>query len=243
MPGTGTVEYDSYVTFWYHQLHMKLLLTSGGLSNESIIKALFELTKKKASSLSVAFIPTASNVETGDKGWLIKDLVQLQALGFQAISIVDISAVSEEVWRPQLEAADEIFAEGGNTFHLMRWIKRSGLAKLLPEFLKTKVYIGASAGSMIFSKDLVLRLSQELYGEDMNEQKDIKALGLVDFYFLPHLNSKHNKNLRTDTIQKCAQEMKIKIYALDDQSALKVTDDKVEIISEGKYLKLGENLF
>ncbi|MDD2516348.1 MAG: hypothetical protein PHF26_03980, partial [Candidatus Gracilibacteria bacterium] len=50
---------------------MKLLLTSSGLTNNSIVNALFELTEKKAEETSIVFIPTASNVELGDKGWLI----------------------------------------------------------------------------------------------------------------------------------------------------------------------------
>ena len=46
---------------------MKLLLTSNGLANESISKALFELVGKKPEDTSLVFIPTASNVEIGDK--------------------------------------------------------------------------------------------------------------------------------------------------------------------------------
>ncbi len=69
---------------------MKLLLTSGGLANKSIEKALLELIDKKPPDVSVAFIPTASNVETGDKDWLIDDLIDLRNLDFKAIHIVDI---------------------------------------------------------------------------------------------------------------------------------------------------------
>ena len=59
---------------------MKLLLTSAGLSNKSIIKALKELTEKPFNELKLAFIPTAANVEEGDKDWLIRDLINCKNL-------------------------------------------------------------------------------------------------------------------------------------------------------------------
>lgn len=215
---------------------MKLLLTSGGLTNKSIEKALFELVGKKAEDTSLCFIPTASNVEMGDKDWFINDLININKQNFKSISITDISAVPENIWRPQLEEADILFFEGGNTYHLMRWINQSGLVKILPELLKTKVYVGLSAGSMVTSPDLALRLSQIIYGDDM-EEKNMDGLGFVDFYFLPHLNSPYFPARMEENAKKVATEVSKKIYFLDDQSALKIVDGKVEVISEGKYLE------
>lgn len=214
---------------------MKLLLTSGGITNPSIAKALFDLVGKKPEDTSLVFVPTASNVEMGDKGWLIDDLVNLKNQNFKSIDIADISAVEEKVWRPKFEQADVLFFEGGNTYHLMRWINRSGLAKLLPEFLKTKVYVGLSAGSMVTAKDLALKLSQIVYEEDLNETEDMPALGLVDFYFLPHLNSPWFKNLREDFVKQATTGMNEKIYVMDDNSAIKVVDGTAEVVSEGKW--------
>ena len=215
---------------------MKLLLTSGGITNKSIAKALFELVGKKPEETSLVFIPTASNVEKGDKSWLIGDLVNLKNQNFKSISIADISAVPENIWRPQIKEADVIFFEGGNTYHLMEWINKSGLAKLLPEFLKTKVYVGLSAGSMVVSPDLALKISQDLYEEDLDRTGDISGLNFVDFYVLPHFNSIYFSKLKEENIRESAKGIKNKIYVLGDQSALKVDNGKVEIISEGKYL-------
>jgi dipeptidase E len=214
---------------------MKLLLTSGGITNPSIAKALFELVGKKAEDTSVVFIPTASNIESGDKGWLIDDLVNLKKQGFKSIDIADISAIEEKVWKPRFETADVLFFEGGETYYLMEWINRSGLASLLPEYLKSKVYVGVSAGSMAASKDLALTTSQIVYEEDLNQTENMAGLNLVDFYFLPHLNSPWFKNLREDFIRKATVDMKERIYAMDDQSALKIVDGKVEVVSEGKW--------
>ena len=135
---------------------MKLLLTSGGITNKSIAKALFDLVGKKPEDTSLVFVPTASNIEKGDKDWLIDDLVNLKKQNFKQIDIADISAVGKEIWLPKMEEADVLFFEGGNSYYLMEWMNKSGLTKILPELLKTKVYVGLSAGSMVTGKDLAL---------------------------------------------------------------------------------------
>jgi len=219
---------------------MKLLLTSSGLANSSIANALFELTGKSPEETTVVFIPTASNVESGDKDWLITDLINLKKQNFKSIEITDISAVDEKIWKPSLERADVLFFEGGNTYHLMRWLNKSGLSKLLPDLLKDKVYVGVSAGSVVTNPDLALKLSQVIYEEDMLETEELKGLNFVDFYFLPHLNSEWFKKIRRENIEKIGQEISRPIYALDDNSALKIIDNKIEVISEGEWFLINE---
>ncbi len=219
---------------------MKLLLTSAGLSNKSIANALFDLTDKKPEDTSLVFIPTASNMEVGDKDWFINDLINLKKQNFKEIDIANISAVEEKIWRPKIEKADVIYFEGGNTYHLMRWLNKSGLSDLLPELLKKKVYVGVSAGSMVASKDLALKITQSLYKEDIEETEEMAGLNLIDFYILPHFNSPWFKKLRKKFIKEIAQNMSEKIYALDDNSALKVVDKKVEVISEGEWLAFND---
>lgn len=214
---------------------MKLLLTSGGITNQLIAAALFDLVGKKPENTSVVFIPTASNVETGDKSWLIKDLVYFKKENFKSVYITDISAVDGKIWRPQFEAADVLFFEGGNPYHLMEWINKSGLVSIFPELLKNKVYVGVSAGSMVVSKDLALKISQTIYEEDLDRTHDISGLNLVDFYFLPHLNSPYYKNLNEGFIRETLKVAPEKIYVLDDNSALKIINEKVEVVSEGKW--------
>jgi len=216
---------------------MKLLLTSGGITNKSIAKALFDLVGKKPEDTSLVFIPTASNVEMGDKDWFINDLINVHKQNFKSVNITDISAVSESIWKPQLEKADVLFFEGGNTYHLMRWINKSDLVSILPQLLKSKICVGLSAGSMVTSPDLALKLSQIIYAEDTEEEL-MNGLNYVDFYFLPHLNSPFFPARMEETIREVAKTLPRKIYALDDQSALKVVDGKVEIVTEGQYLEL-----
>ncbi len=219
---------------------MKLLLTSGGLTNKLIAEALFDLVGKKPEDTTLCFIPTAATVEMGDKRWFINDLKNIDKQGLKSISIVDIGAVPEKIWRPQLEEADVLFFSGGNTYHLMEWINKSGLKELLPEFLKKKIWVGISAGSMVTNPDLAAKISQTLYDEDHDKMGETPGLNYVDFYFLPHLNSPYFPNIIEENIKKIAERIPKKIYAMDDQGALKIVDGKVEVISEGKWLVFNE---
>ncbi|MBI4085971.1 MAG: Type 1 glutamine amidotransferase-like domain-containing protein [Candidatus Liptonbacteria bacterium] len=217
---------------------MKFLLTSGGITNKSIAKALFQLVGKKPRNTTLVFIPTAANVEKGDKGWVIDDLINLKKQNFKSIDIVDISALPRKLWEPRLRAADILLFSGGNTFHLMYWLKKSGLAKLLPDLLKTRVYAGISAGSVVTTKNLELSESKKLYYEDIKGIQDEKGLGFFSFYLRPHLNSSYFPKINRKFLEETAKKLKDPIYALDDQSALKIQNGKIEVISEGKWLKI-----
>ncbi|HEY0907921.1 MAG TPA: Type 1 glutamine amidotransferase-like domain-containing protein [Candidatus Paceibacterota bacterium] len=218
---------------------MKLLLTSAGLSNSSIAKALIELVGKPASATKIAFIPTAMNVDGGHKGWFIKDLINIDKQNFASVDIVDISSLSRTIWEPRLRDADVLFFSGGNTTHLMRWIIESGLNELLPEWMKTKVWAGISAGSMVTNPNLSFSSGDnKIYYAEVPGYKSEKALGFVDFYVRPHFNSPDFPNANKAYLTEVAKDIKGTIYALDDMSALKVVDGKVDIVSEGEYLVL-----
>jgi len=217
---------------------MKLLLTSGGFTNKSIIKALKDLVGDGFANKKLAFIPTAANVEEGGKDWLIKDYANCAKLGFSEVDIVDISALSVDVWKPRLENVDVIVAGGGNTFHLMHWFKKSGLDKLLPELLKTKVYVGISAGSCVTCPS-IYNAVQNLFGEKYN-LKIKEGLGLVNFQFIPHLNSTYFPKIRIKYLEAAAKKLKEPIYAADDNTAVKVVKNKIEVVSEGEWKKFNK---
>jgi dipeptidase E len=216
---------------------MKLLLTSAGFTNKSISNALLELTSRPFSELKLAFIPTAANVEKGDKGWLIDSLYDCKKLGFLEIDVVDISALAKDIWKPRLENADVLLFGGGNTFHLIYWLEKSGLKEILPGMLKNKVYVGISAGSMVTAKKISLSQSEKLYYEDLDQYENENAMGFVDFQIRPHLNDPYFSKVTVKNLEEMAKEILEPIYAIDDNSAIKVVDDKVEVISEGEWKK------
>ena len=95
--------------------------------------------------------------------------------------------------------------------------------------------MGISAGSMITSPDLNLKLSEHIYDEDRIETTPLAGLGLVDFYFLPHLNSDGFPKMRRNNIEKSTKSIGKPLYALDDDSALQIIDGEIKVVSEGEY--------
>jgi len=216
---------------------MKLLLTSGGITNKKIANALIELVGKKAEEVSIAFVPTAANPDHSDKGWFIDNLSQLKERGYKMIDIVDISALPKEIWLPRFESADVLFFSGGNTTHLIRWMEESGLKEILPQLLTSKVYAGISAGSIVTSPTFALSnpTKKKIYKEKFGYENNI-GLGLVNFYIRPHLNSPNYAETREEILKEMAKNIPEPIYALDDHMAIKINGDKMELVGTGKYV-------
>lgn len=215
---------------------MKLLLTSGGLSNSSIVNALQELVIKPFSELKIAFIPTAANLEEGDKqDWFIKDLINLKELKFNSIDIVDISALPKEIWLERLKEADIIYVEGGNTYHLMYWFNQSGLSEIIPELLKTRIYIGVSAGTLVATPSILNSKSEKVFAQKIHQKISDKGLSLFNSMVEPHINSVWFSESTFENLEKKSKNYKYPIYCLDDNSAIKIDGNKVELISEGEW--------
>ena len=228
---------------------MKLLLTSAGITNESIANALHELVGKPTSEAKIVVIPTAQNAEADDKSWVIEeDLVGPHKLGWKKFSIVDLAAVSSldrELWWSQLEEADVLLFGGGNTYYLSYWMQQSGVFAALPKWLESKVYVGISAGSQMAGANLHVTSEALAKGDELRDdeydklgprgQSSAKSLQLMDFVFRPHLNEPSFPKIREPFLKDQAANLDVPIYALDDQSALKIVDNKVEVISEGTW--------
>lgn len=216
---------------------MRFLLTSAGISNASIEKALFELLDKPASETRVAFVPTAANMVADDKGWLVQNYNDFSKLGLKSFDIVDISAIPKENWQKRFEAADLICFGGGDEQYLARIMRESGVAVALPELLKTRVYMGISAGSMVAGKLLPEKLIRTILPEEIFEGND-SGFAFVDITVLPHYNSDYFAHLREELLRSLAPEFPTTVYALDDTSALKFVDDEIDVVTEGEFLKL-----
>jgi dipeptidase E len=216
---------------------MKLLLTSNGISNTSIANALHELLGKPFEKSSVTFIPTAANIERGDKKFIVNDMYNLLKLGFETFDIADISAVSKELWMESFHKADVLVFGGGNDKYLLEWLDKSGVKEQFPDLLKTKVYMGISAGSIVTAKHVSLSSVGILYYERNQKFENREGLGLIDFEIRPHLNSEWFPKARIDYLSKLAAESHIPFYAIDDNSAVVVNGDSVSVVSEGEWKK------
>ena len=208
---------------------MKILLTSAGISNKSIENALRRLVGEK---MRIAFIPTAANEDGGDKQWLIDNINECKKLG--SVEVADISVMKKEEWLPVLERANVILFGGGDTTFLMKWVLKSGLAEELPRLLKKRVFVGISAGSIITSKEIQAS-SEYLYGDETKNPP--KGLGYVNFHVRPHLGSRYFPKVNEKSLKELSKKLSGDLYALDDDSAVLYDNGKIEVISEGKWVK------
>ncbi|MDR2063365.1 MAG: Type 1 glutamine amidotransferase-like domain-containing protein [Candidatus Nomurabacteria bacterium] len=218
---------------------MKLLLTSAGITNKTIENELKRLLGKSFDGVRLFFCTSASNWEGGEMNfWLINDLFLLDKYGFK-IDICDINGIGIDNFLPRMEAAEVLYFEGGNTQWLRKCIKDSGLEEHLPKLLKSKVWVGASAGSCVLCPT-VMNSAQDLFDENVDEFGG-KGLGLVDFQFVPHMNNDWYEKVNRDNLQSALKNLRQidgkKLYAVDDEGAVSVDGDRVAVVSEGEWLE------
>lgn len=211
---------------------MKLLLTSSGIQNDSIADEFLNLIGKKANGISVGFISTAAYVED-DISWLDEDVQNIKKTGVENVQMVDIAKMKKDEWLPLLEQSDVIWMNGGNTYYLLDWIRKSGLKDELPKLLESRLYVGSSAGSIIPGPDL--SINQFFPEEAAYRLEDITGLGYVPFTVLPHFGSPLFEQPTEDEVEALAKEIKYPIYAIDDNTAISVILDKIEVITEGDH--------
>jgi dipeptidase E len=70
--------------------------------------------------------------------------------------------------------------------------------------------------------------SEPLTGSD-------EALGLVDFSVFPHLDREDMPATPLADIERWAAGLSVPAYAIDDQTAIRVVDGNVEVVSEGHW--------
>ena len=218
---------------------MKLLLTSAGISNTSIHNALVDLLGKPIAEASALFVPTAIYAITGGANISRKVICgslgdPFCELGWKSLGVLELTAlpsIKPALWVPILQETDALLVGGGDCQYLCYWMQQSGLADLLPSLLRKTVYVGLSAGSMIMTR------YGTTYGNHTLPTESNKSLGLVDFALHPHLNHESFPGNSLANLENLAATIPVPSYAIDDQTAIKVTDGKVEVVSEG-YWKL-----
>jgi dipeptidase E len=208
---------------------MKLFLTSAGLTTDTLRTAFRALLP---SNPRVAFVPTAARLYQ-DTSWLEADIGNIRAADVE-VDLVDISLAPKSAWLEAFNTADAICFGGGNTYFLLDWIRRCGLAEMLPALLKSRVYMGISAGSMVAGPSVESN-SPIFPEEDEGKIDDLRGLSLVPFAVVPHLNSAMFSNARDEHVHRFANSVTYPVYALDDQSAIEVTDGKTRVVSSGDY--------
>ena len=218
---------------------MRFLLTSAGIKNASIRDALVDLLGKPIAESSALCIPTAMYghpmVGPGPGPWRFitgRSAEPMCELGWKSLGVLELTAlpsIDEERWVPLVRETDVLLVAGGDALYLCHWMRQSGLADLLPSLRET-VWAGVSGGSMVMTPRI---------GEDFVVWKPPaggdSALGIVDFSVFPHLDHPDLPENTMAAAKRWAAGLPNPAYAIDDETAIKVTDGTVELVSEGHW--------
>jgi dipeptidase E len=212
---------------------MKFLLTSAGIRNEAIASALLRLLKKPFTEASVLFIPTAANTEGDDKRWLLENLTDFEKYNFKSIDILDVAAVTKDIWQKRFEEKDLICFGGGNEKYLAEVLDQVGMKDFLANILDNKVYMGISAGSMVTGAFMPEKMYPEIFPEEDFGRTIKDPMGFHNFCFIPHLNSEFFVHLRKEVLENVKNTFTSDVYAMDDETSLLIDSGKIEIVGTG----------
>ena len=239
---------------------MRVLLTSSGVTNGSIQAALVDLLGKPIAECRALFIPAASypfpggaygagRAIWGEAAPLLCDL------GWQSLGLLELTALphlDEAAWVPAVRDADALLVWGGDPLFLAHWMRRSGLAELLPRLRPEAVYVGVSAGSIAATGTFVETYVEPPRADDgpLETEKVVfstpegdldrllvtgQGVGLVDVAVIPHFEHPNHLDASLVNAATWAARIPVPTYAIDDDSAVRVVDGKVEVISEGRW--------
>lgn len=227
---------------------MKFLLTSGGVTNPSIRAALVDLLGKPIEEADALCIPTAAyamHVFGGPHAYRFitgRGPSPLVDLGWKSVGVLELTALPSAdpgLWRAAVRETDAILVYGGDSLYLCHWMRQSGLADLLPTLGNT-VYAGISAGSMVVTPTFGTAYDDWFCREPPDPGTgvpvaDARALGLVPFSIFPHVDTPRSEQNSMANAEIWAGMYRTPTYAIDDESAVTVVDDTVEVVSEGHW--------
>ena len=217
---------------------MRLLLTSAGIKNASIHDALVDLLGKPIAESSALCIPTAAygHPLTPRVAWRFisgqEPRTPMCELGWKSLGVLELTAlpsIEEKQWVGLVQETDVLLVGGGDALYLCHWMRESGLADLLPSLGDT-VWAGLSAGSMVMTP----RIGEDFVVWRPPAGAD-RTLGLVDFSIFPHLDHEDLPENTMAEAERWAADIQGPAYAIDDETAIRVTDGSVDVVSEGHW--------
>ncbi|WP_151523981.1 Type 1 glutamine amidotransferase-like domain-containing protein [Serinicoccus kebangsaanensis] len=215
---------------------MKLLLTSGGVTNASIEAALVGLLGKPIAESSALAIPTAEYAhpmcgpESARRFVTGEMPPPMCGLPWRSLGVLELTALptlDRDRWVGWVQDADVLLAAGGDAAYLAHWMRASGLADLLPDLHDT-VWVGLSAGSMVMTP----RIGGPFVTWRPEGGTD-RTLGVVDFSIYPHVGMNPMEGA-----DRWAAPLGVPAYAIDDETAIQVVDGEVTVVSEGTWRHL-----
>ena len=238
----------------------KLLLTSSGISNPTIYQALVDLLGKPVGESSALVVPTGIYPFSVGAAMAYKAVcgtapTPLCELGWKSLGLLELTAlpsIDRSAWVPAVEEADALLVWGGDPLFLSYWMHEAGVPDLLSSLQRPIVYVGVSAGSLVAATVFGESYTKPYRGtgnpitrEDMTfpdgEGEVVmnfitaKGAGFTDFAMIVHANGAGRPDASFAAAPKWAAKLAVTLYAIDDQTAIKVEGDSIEVVSEGQW--------
>jgi len=200
-----------------------LILTSNGLSSDSLIKRM----KEYCVSSYKAVIVTTASIGYKENDWHIPRLTEeLKSLGL-IVDYFDFDFQDPEL----LLNYDVIEINGGNPFYLLKSMRKANCEVIMHKLIQEKIVIGISAGAIVMQKNINL-IAQ--YSPEMNDVVNLTNFSGFCFSsieFLPHYSRFTTKFER---FEERAKEYEIanncKVIRIDDGQGVIVNSDDYLII-------------
>ena len=210
-----------------------LFAKQGQLVHDTLVELLGKpIAESNALCIPTGIYPFPGGLEGAYRLIAAKTRSPLVGLGWKSMGVLELTAlpsIKREVWVDAVKATDALLVWGGDVVYLSRWMRESGLADVLPT-LREMVYVGVSAGSMVTAPTF-----GETYGDAETPFVIEKGLGLVDFALLPHMDEVDHPESTAAKVERMAAQVPVPTYGIDDDTAIKVVNGTVEVVSEGHW--------
>ena len=217
---------------------MKLLLTSAGINNTSIHNALVDLLGKPIAESSALCIPTGIYPFPGGPTYLpVHQRISPRPHVRIGLEVVG-SAGADRAAQHQRRALDPCGPGGRRPAGLGR---QSLVSVLLDAAVRTgrplavaaheTVYVGTSGGAMVATPDF----GGETYDDSEPLTSSDRALGWLISRCFRTWSARTCRTLPWPTSNDGPPGFSVPAYAIDDQTAVKVIDGAVEVVSEGHW--------
>ena len=147
------------------------------------------------------------------------------------LELTALPSIKREHWVPLVQETDALLVGGGDV--------------LLSVLLDVAIGTGGPLADAA-ARDSLRGAERWEYGDDPSHRGGLrqpleaatgsdKTLGLVDFTIIPHLDHPDMPDNSMANVEKWAAGIPVPAYAIDDQTAIKVIDGIVEVVSEGHW--------
>jgi dipeptidase E len=195
-----------------------LILTSNGISSENLFFKVKQLINKGAKI--AALITTASTFHEQKDRNIQRHTEIMERLGL-TVELFDLAEQSPTL----LEKYDLIYLMGGNTFYLLDIMRKTNCKELFTKYIKDKVVIGASAGSIVFGSTIGFIYELEPEANDLVKLTDFTGLCLTNTHIFPHVS------ILTKEFDRCLERLndfeksnKIKLTLIEDGQAVFINE-------------------